>query len=306
MKILIVSSNSVFLDWINKFNHKLIQYDENWPLIKRGFFILTLKPKIKILSYFYDVIFCEWFGTLSKIITDASSKPVYIRLHRHEVHTYKKFKSINYKKIKAIVTVSNYYKSIVEEKTNNKVKVVTIQNGLNLNDFPFNPKINRPLKICTLSNLIHRKRIFDLIVNNPHLKIDIGGDGKEKYSLQHIIKRFNSKAKIYGRVELPKFYHDHDIFILNSSDESFGYSLVEAMSCGLIPLCFSWGGIEEVLPEWHIYKTYEDLNQKLERISNMTEDEITNIKLQMRQIVESKFTIELQAEKFHDLFTNVS
>jgi len=306
MRVLIISANSNFLSWRTKFNHKLIEYDISWPPIKKALFLMTFKPKIKILSYFYDIIFCEWFGVFAKRTMDTSSKPIYIRLHRTEAHKKDTFKNVNFNKIRAIITVSNYYKNIVEEKINKKVKVVTIQNGLNIEDFPLKPNINRPLKICTLSNLTHRKRIFDLIINNPHIEIDIGGDGEEKYILQDAIQKFNSKAIIHGRVELPKFYHEHDIFLSNSSDEGCAYNLIEAMSCGLIPLCFKWGGIEEVLPEWHTYKTYEELNKKLTLISNMTEEELIKIKIQMRKIVESKFTIELQAEKFYRVFKNVS
>ena len=104
-------------------------------------------------------------------------------------------------------------------------------------------------------------------------------------------------------VKLPSFYYDHDIFLMNSSDESFGVSMIEAMSCGLIPLCFSWGGIEEILPQENIYKNYAELNDKLKLLNNHSDDELLKIKHKMRKLVEEKYTLKIQVNKFIKLFS---
>ena len=62
--------------------------------------------------------------------------------------------------------------------------------------------------------------------------------------------------------------------------------MIEAMSCGLIPLCFSWGGIEEILPQENIYKNYAELNDKIKSLNNHSDDELLKIKHKMRKLVE--------------------
>jgi phosphatidylinositol glycan class A protein len=211
--------------------------------------------------------------------------------------------NVNIKNIKTIITVSQYYKSLVIEVLGGNIPVVVVPNGIDTNIFKFESKVNSPLKICTLGLLIPRKRVFDLIVNNPELKINIGGKGSEKITLEKIIKKFKIKAKLHGFVKLPSFYYDHDIFLMNSSDESFGVSMIEAMSCGLIPLCFSWGGIEEILPQENIYKNYAELNDKLKLLNNHSDDELLKIKHKMRKLVEEKYTLKIQVNKFIKLFS---
>lgn len=303
MKLLIITHNTNFLQWVDEYDDKvkIIKYDTDWGFRKS--YKLIFYIRIRILSYFYDVIFCDFFTFLTSWTSHASSKPIYIRLHRYEIHNPNLLLNVNIKNIKTIITVSKYYKSLVIEVLGDNIPVVVVPNGIDTNIFKFESEVNHPLKICTLGLLIPRKRVFDLIVNNPGLNINIGGKGIEKITLEKIIKKFKIKAKLHGFVKLPSFYYDHDIFLMNSSDESCGVSMIEAMSCGLIPLCFSWGGIEEILPQENIYKNYAELNDKLKLLNNHSDDELLKIKHKMRKLVEEKYTLEIQVNKFIKLFS---
>ena len=293
----------LFLDWVNNypFKTKIISSNNN-GLIKRGINLLTFNHKIKLFSKFYDIIFCEFFNRWASRASHASSKPIFIRLHRAEIHDPTYIKNANLDNIASIIAVSDHYKALIDEYFNNEVPINVIRNAVDIEKFNFNEKINAPLKICTLSNLIPRKRIFDLIVNNPELEINIGGKGIEQITLERTISRLNLKAKLHGFAELPWFYHQHDIFIMNSSDESFGVSLIEAMSCGLIPLCYAWEGIEEILPSENIYYNYDELKDKISSLSNMPHEKILSIKKNMRVLVEKKYNVENQTKRFIDLF----
>ncbi|TET26250.1 MAG: glycosyltransferase [Candidatus Bathyarchaeum sp.] len=304
MKMLVVASNTHFLDWIKEFPYDVNVFKIHLYMsrVRKAFFYATLKPKLKILSWKYDIIFCDFFDEFANIMSKVSSKPIYVRLHRTEAYNPTFLKTANFENIKTIITVSKYYKKIVRELVGDKVPIHVVPNGVDTEKFSYNPHVHRPLKICTVSNLTHRKRIFDLIVNNPDSKIDIGGKGEERRILEDAINRFNLKAKLCGWVELPEFYHQHDIFIMNSSDESFGVSMVEAMSCGLIPLCFAWHGVEEILPPEYIYHNYQEMREKVSKIQEMSKTEISQIKRKMRSIVESKFSLEQQAKNFISIF----
>jgi len=306
-RMLIITSNPYFLDWIKKvpFDVKLFKVKTNMSRVRKVFFYATLKPKLKILSHKYDIIFCDWFDELASITSRVSLKPIFVRLHRYEAHNPLHIRTANLKNIKAIITVSNFYKMIVKEIVGDEVPIYVVPNGVDTEKFSFNPHIHNPLRICTVSNLVPRKRIFDLIVNNPELEIDIGGEGEEKRILEDAIKRFDLKAKLYGFVRLPEFYHQHDIFIMNSSDESFGVALVEAMSCGLIPLCFAWHGVKEILPRDYLYYDYQEMNEKIRRFKEMPKTQLMRIKREIRKIVESRFTLERQAQNFISIFSEM-
>lgn len=304
-KLLAIASGAYFLGWLKKVPWKVKLWDLDWAnmtILDKGFFYLTFRPKLNLISRRYDFVFCDWFDKVAALTSQASSKPIYVRAHRCEADVPIWFKVADMDNIKAIITVSHAYKKYVNDIIGDSVPIYVVPNGVDMEKFSFNAHIHDPLKVCTVSNLTPRKRIFDLIINNPELEIDIGGSGAEHRTLEYAIRKFKLKAKLFGWVSLPKFYHQHDIFIMNSSDESFGVSLVEAMSCGLIPLCFAWNGIEEILPPDHIYENYEELQDKLQKINQMSHTEINELKRKMRQIVESKFTLERQAKSFMAIF----
>jgi len=303
-RLLVVASNVHFLDWLRfiPYDVRLFRIRLSKSRFKRALFYATLKPRLKALSYRYDIIFCDFFDEFACLMSHVSSKPIYVRLHRWEVHNPVYLLSANLKNVKAIITVSNHYKRLVEELVKDVVPVYVVPNGVDIDRFSYNPYIHRPLKICTVSNLIPRKRIFDLIVNNPDLNIDIGGKGEEKRILEEAIRRFNLKAKLYGYVKLPEFYHNHDIFVQNSSDEGLSVALIEAMSCGLVPLCFDYPGADEVVPREFIYRSYEELREKISRFNQMSDEQIRCIKRRIRQIVEKKFNLKHQAKKFMSIF----
>jgi len=299
--MLVIASNTHFLEWIRKVPYEVRVLKVNLvglSKVRKAFFWASLKPKLKILTRKYDVIFCDWFDELASIMSRVSSKPILVRLHRHEAHNPVHIKTAKLENIKGIITVSKFYERIVKEIVGNEVPIYVLPNGVDTEKFSFNPNVHNPLTLCTVSNLVPRKRIFDLIVNNPDLKIDIGGEGEEKRILQDAIKRFGLKAKLHGFVRLPEFYHQHDIFIMNSSDEGHSLALLEAMSCGLIPLCFAYHGVEETLPSEYLYYDYQELNEKLHSLREMSRARLKHLKREIRGIVEAKFTLELQAQNF--------
>lgn len=303
MKTLILADNTYFLDWVYNypFKTKIINSTKSGS-IEKGVNLLTFSHKIRLLSYLHDIVFCEFFTKWASKASHASSKPIFIRLHRYEIHDPTDIKTADLDNIASIIAVSKYYKELIEEYFKGDVPVTVIPNAIDTSKFSFSEKTNTPLKLCTLSSLTPRKRVFDLITNNPKLEINIGGRGIEQTILERTISRLNLKAQLHGFVELPQFYHQHDVFIQNSSDESFGVSLIEAMSCGLIPLCYAWGGIEEILPKYHIYHNYDELKEKISSLSNMSPKEILRVKKDMRVLVERKYNVEDQTKRFIDLF----
>jgi len=303
-KLLVVTTNLFFLGFLDFLDYqtKILRIDLNRGLISKGMFYLSLKPRLKYLSRSNDVIFCEWFNKFSVLMSRLSSKPIFIRLHRFEIDNPDLIKKASFENVKGIVTVSHFYKSLVEKAIGKSAPIHVIRNGVDIEKFSFSKTIHRPLRICSLSNLIPRKRVFDLIVNNPSLALDLGGDGISRRVIEDAISRFRLQAQVCGHVELPRFYHDHDIFVMNSMDESCGLALLEAMSCGLIPFCFEWGGVREILPREHTYRNYEELKSKIDALREKSDSEILDLKRHFRNLVEVKNDLRDQAKMFESLF----
>jgi glycosyltransferase involved in cell wall biosynthesis len=237
---------------------------------------------------------------LAVLASRVSPKPIHIRLHRGEIDTGM-FKKINWNNVKSLICVSKAYRNYVKEKISIldiSVPIHVIYNGVDTEVFSYKEKLNTPYRLCTLGNLDYRKRVFDLIINNPDLQIDVGGDGIERRVLEDVIERFNLKAKLFGKVELPKFYHQHDVFMSNSEDEGFCVALIEAMSCGLIPLVFDWKSAREAVPPKYIYRDYGEMRKKLERVLHLSKEKILEEKETIRRIVEDKFNVKDQASNF--------
>lgn len=304
-KLLVIASNTHFLDWLKEvpWDVKVWAFPwSNMSTLDKGVFYLTFKLKLNLVSRTYDVVFCDWFDHISALASKSSSKPIFVRAHRCEVDSSMGFKMANLGNVKAIITVTNAKKKNVRDIIGDSIPIYVVPNGVDTQKFTYNPYVHRPLKICSVSYLSPKKRLFDLIVNDPELKMDIGGIGLEHRTLAYAIRKFKSNARLFGWVELPEFYHNHDIFIMNSEDEGFPVVLIEAMSCGLIPLCFAWDGVEEILPQDNIYQNYEELQEKIQKIKQMSHTEIIRLKKKMRHIVGSKFTLEQQAKNFISLF----
>ncbi|MBQ8476425.1 glycosyltransferase family 4 protein, partial [bacterium] len=101
------------------------------------------------------------------------------------------------------------------------------------------------LRIITLSRLIKRKNI-DMVIEalkdiKRDFEYDIYGEGSEKKRLLRLIKKYNleDKIKIHSRINhhlINQKLDNADVFILPSSNETFGLCYLEAMARGLVTI----------------------------------------------------------------------
>ena len=143
------------------------------------------------------------------------------------------------------------------------------------------------LKIITLSKLIKRKNIHLVIKALSQIDFDfkysIFGEGKERKTLEKLIKKYNlqSKIKIYSHINHENIWEELDknnVFILPSINETFGISYLEAMSRGLITIGTRNTGIDGVIEDnkngYLIEPTVKNIKEVLEKINQQKNDEI--------------------------------
>lgn len=144
------------------------------------------------------------------------------------------------------------------------------------------------LRITTVASLIKRKNI-DIIIkavkkSGSNINLNIIGSGREEKRLKRLAQH-SPNIIFHGelsREEVLNRLRDSDIFILISSRETFGLSYLEAMAAGNIIIAKENDGIDGILENnkngFLIKANSEELKKCLEKIINLQEEEIAEIK----------------------------
>lgn len=179
--------------------------------------------------------------------------------------TYVDIYSRYYKKAQKIISVSSILQKAIKAKYNINSSIIynivadeffrttllKSRSETSKNKFKF-------ISVGRLVALKHFELIIDAVANllsdGFDIKLDIAGDGPEKNKLSDLITALNvpSKVKLLGQLgkeELLSRLKDSDVFILTSSQETFGVAFAEALSTGIPVISTSCGGPEEFINE---------------------------------------------------------
>jgi len=144
----------------------------------------------------------------------------------------------------AVSVLTEDYKNIVCKKYYiPKEKVFVIPNGTYFK--PSNNKerrLHKPIRLLFVGRLSIQKNI-PLLIKAFHnciykyklaLSLQIAGDGEKKEEIRKLVRKLGLEKYVtmLGNVppqEVQKLYNQSDVFILTSSDESFGTVIIEAM-----------------------------------------------------------------------------
>ncbi len=137
---------------------------------------------------------------------------------------------------RAVVAVSSNYEIVKREvnsfkTTNNTLVFIHVAR--------FNPQKNQQLLIDSFNRLDNEKIDFVLLI------IGNGYDSEEGRRLQH-----SACSKIHflgNKNNVIDYFNCSDAFCLTSIYEGLPISLLEALSCGVTPICTSVGGIPDVI-----------------------------------------------------------
>ena len=215
--------------------------------------------------------------------------------------------SLNEKKIKKKIALILYQKKILansdvvhctsydEEKNikaiNPKVNTVVIPHGIPLNFFQKKiDQVPKKRKALFFSRIHKKKGIFEVIDAWKQLKPKnwefhiFGPEGDKTFKkIKKFVKDNNLRDAIYFhdpvflKNEKKKIYTDHDILILYSKNENFGFSILEALSNSLPVLTTSnvpWSSIKEHNAGWYIEENKEELKKTLKEIFDIKDHQI--------------------------------
>ena len=96
------------------------------------------------------------------------------------------------------------------------------------------------------------KAMAEVCIERKDVTLIVVGKGSLMQNFQTLSQQLGLRKVIFAgyvsNEELPKYYSGADLFVLPSltREEAFGIVLVEAASCGVVPLCFDIPGPSEV------------------------------------------------------------
>jgi glycosyltransferase involved in cell wall biosynthesis len=133
----------------------------------------------------------------------------------------------------------------------NKSKIKIFNNWVN--DYEKNKNKNKNKnKILAVGRLEEQKNYKNLIVNlqNSPLELDIVGYGTQREELSNLAKEYNVKTNFLNTLshsDLIDLYKEYSFYIIFSHFEGHPKSLIEAMSCGCIPIALNSEYIHEII-----------------------------------------------------------
>jgi len=260
-------------------HHKLGLKDDVIPNIRNFYYykITTwrfLFEYIKFLSHVakgkYDVVHMHlpvagWMGIIAKLFT---RKTKYIYSEHNLVTFYSKYNyylsGLTYGFFDCVVFVSHEVGETIKKvqkgwffKTK---KAVTILNGIDTNKFLCTHRLQLdPVKTLTIGLVARfrpQKRVdrwvevaAAIYKKNSNIKFIMVGDGPDDEMLRQKIAALNLSGIIELTGKLSDTYQAYkliDIFLLTSDFEGLPLALLEAMSCGCIPVVSNVGGIKQL------------------------------------------------------------
>ena len=229
---------------------------------------------IKFLSQIakgkYDVVHMHlpvagWMGVVAKLFTRRTK---YVYSEHNLVTFYSKYNyylsGITYGFFDCVIFVSHEVGEIIRKvqrgwffKTKN---AVIILNGIDTNKFLCTHRSqlepSKTLTVGLVARFRPQKRVdrwvevaAALHKKNPNIKFIMVGDGPDDEMLRQKIAGFNLKDVIQLTGMLSDTYQAYkqiDIFLLTSDFEGLPLALLEAMSCGCVPVVSNVGGIKQL------------------------------------------------------------
>lgn len=189
------------------------------------------------------------------------------------------------------------YKSYLQYYLIDESKVEIIYNGIDEKKInhgrSIKKKINRSLYLLYVGRLVELKGVDDLITafykisSQYDLILNIVGDGKQRFYLEEMVKKYgiDNKVKFWGfKQNVTPFLEDADVFVYPSKTEIFGISLVEAMAYQCICVANNIGGIPEIISNeknglLNLSNTTEGLTVKIEQAIRICSDPIRKEKM---------------------------
>jgi len=165
--------------------------------------------------------------------------------------------------------------------------------------------VGRLIKSKNLQSLLHA-------LKDLNIKLDIIGEGDQKYELVDIIRKLGISVDLLGifpNSRLPSLINKYSFYILPSLYECSPKTLLEAMACGRVVIGANVEGIKELISDG---KTgflsdpdVDSINRAIKKAINLSVGERRKIGMSAREFIVNECSIEKIYRKEKDIYDQI-
>ena len=223
---------------------------------------------------------------------------------------FKKLFHLSVRKSQKVIVPSTHLKVLVTSWNVPSTNIQTIFNSVDTKKFIANMNSHPKFDVITVSRLVPWKGLDQVvkICAKLNLRLGVVGDGPIRGDLEQLAQELSSNVTFFGNIDqemLVGTFQKAKFFVLNSSFEATSYALLEAMSCGLVPISSDETGSAEVIE--HLISgiligesTGFSLESALNYLLNKPE-EVDKMSKTAVQVVQGNFDIQKNFERIRVL-----
>lgn len=273
--------------------------------------LLVLKEIIrenKIGVYHANSLRMVLYGLILKSSMKGKLRIIYTKHNVTKLEKYLPliFRFVLNRYVKRIITVSDFEKFQLIDLGIDSSIIMTIYNGVNLQQFAYQRKKNQtPKKVGILGRVSKEKNqaffleVAEACRHHTNLMFYIGGDGPDYQSIQQKIMDLGiqDKVKMLGAVHTPEeFIRNMDVLLVTSHREVFPMVILEAMAVGTPIISINRGGINEAIESGkngYLLEEHskQDFRYKIEHLLSNDLKRLQFIKVS-RKKVETAFSLQ--------------
>ena len=270
-------------------------------------------------------------GVSAYLAKNITKIPVVLTAHGSDIHTlgidpaYNPIVSHVFDSIDGLSTVSEYLKREIESKFSDRKEIEVLYNPIDTEKYR---KVDVQLcdfRIKYEKNFIHVSNyrpiknapfivesFAEIVKNNPDVGLILVGEGPERKKCEEIANKLGIREHISFqgvRTSITPIYNCGSALLSASTNESFGLTLAEAMSCEVPVIAPNVGGIPEVLDHNESGFVYELGNKTefVEYMSTLLDDDslVAKMGAKGRQKVIEKFESSMIADRYVKWYSKI-
>lgn len=196
-----------------------------------------------------------WEQAMQRLGVSDSIDEFQSKRYGWRVEFLRKVQKITVSGANAVIAPSMYFRQLVSKWVRNPEKVFCIYNGIDLSVIPESPNVYEPKTIISAGRLVPWKgfaTLIGILKSLPEWRLSVVGDGPMRQELERVTVQNGVSTRVFFWGQMPRKkliqkIRNSEVFVLNTSFESFSFQVVEAMAAGTPVVTTNIGNLPEII-----------------------------------------------------------